>query len=401
MTEPLRLLLLTSNTGYAHNAAANAVKEWGEFLYKDEVNIEIEYILENSNPTYHKLVNLYNFIQRNIPWLHNLYWLILEFQEPILQNANPSGIFVGKQYWHDRLQSYRPHVIISTHCQTNLGYFDVAQQVLGESLKCVTYCTEIDGDWGFTHNWINPAVDIFWSQTPECSKQAINMNLNPEQIFTWGTLLNRSFYQPIPTDLEKSNFLESELGLEANRFTILLATGGAGANNHLRFLDYLLDFDDQVQVIALCGKNVKTKEKLEAWRQKHPHFLLKPLAFTDQMAMLLRISSVVVARPGARTAIESLHCHCPMIFNLLGGIMPQERLALRYFKKRDIYNAVSNPSQIVPIIQNWLDHPDTYRDMKQKLSEVYQPSSPIGIMDVLMKTLRSDSQSSQSKLQPT
>lgn len=391
MTKPLRLLLLTSSTGYAHNAAVNAIKEWGESLYGEQLIIKIEYILENSNPTYHKLVNLYNFIQRNVPWLHNLYWLILEFQEPILQNPSPFGIFVGKKYWRELLLSFKPDVIISTHCQTNLGYFDVARQVLGESVKCVTYCTEIDGGWGFTHNWINPGVDIFWSQTQECTQEAVNMGLNPKQIFTWGTLLNRYFYQPEPTDLEKREFVEKKLGLHANRFTILLATGGAGANNHLKFLHYLLDFHKDIQVIALCGKNVKTKQELEYWKLKHPNFLLHALPFTDQMAMLLQISSVVVARPGARTAIESLHCHCPMIFNLLGGVMPQERLALRYFRKRDIYYAVSNPSQIAPIIQKWLEYPDTYQGLKQRLNQIYQPNSPIEMMNSLIETLRSPS----------
>jgi hypothetical protein len=60
----LKILLLTSNTGYAHNAAANAIKEWSEFFYREKVIIEIEYLLENSNSRYHKLVNLYNFIHQ-------------------------------------------------------------------------------------------------------------------------------------------------------------------------------------------------------------------------------------------------------------------------------------------------------------------------------------------------
>jgi processive 1,2-diacylglycerol beta-glucosyltransferase len=396
MINKLKILLLTSNTGYAHNAAANAIKEWSEFLYGEKVIVEIEYLLENSNPRYQKLVNLYNFIQRNIPWLHNLYYLILEFQQEI-QSTNPLKPFIGKQYWTDRLNSFQPDVIISTHCQTNLGYFDLAKRVLEDKLICITYCTEVDGGCGFTHNWINPKVDIFWSQTPEVNKQAIKMGLNPQQMFAGGTLLNRSFYHAPLTDTEKKYFLQKELSLDAEKFTILLGTGGAGANNHLQFLEHLLPLQDSIQVVALCGKNVVTKAKLEEWRSRHPDFALCALPFTDKMATLLQVSSVVVARPGARTAIESIHCGCPMIFNLLGGAMPQELLAMRYFKKRSIANSLSWPKQLKPIIQSWLDFPETYYHLKKSVLEAKLNANPEKIMESLMAEILKKSSKNSDK----
>lgn len=387
MNKTRRFLVLTSHTGYAHNAAANAIKAWGEFLYGEQVSIEIEYLLENSNKTYAKLVNLYNFIQRNLPWLHNIYYLILEWQEPLLQNTRPGGIFVGKKYWVRKLENFRPDVIISTHCQTNLGYFALARQVLGNSVTCVTYCTEIDGGCGFTHNWIDPKVDIFWSQTLEVRQQALKMKLQSEQIFDGGTLLTPNFYQPPLTDSEKKEFLEKTLNLQAHRFTILLGTGGAGANNHLAFLEKLLSFKEQIQVIALCGKNVNTLQTLQMWKQAHPNFYLCPLSFTDQMASLLQVSSVIVARPGARTAIESLHCGCPMIFNLLGGAMPQEFLAMRYFKKKQIYQGISCPHQLPPLLKDWLDNPMHYQGLMERVQDSYQVTAPEKIMRAFFQEL--------------
>ncbi|MGL5033426.1 MAG: MGDG synthase family glycosyltransferase [Microcystaceae cyanobacterium] len=386
MTQPLRFLLLTSNTGYAHNAAANAIKEWGAIFYGEKVIIEIEHLLENSNRRYYKLVNLYNFIQRNIPWLHNLYYLILEFQQEI-QSTQPFKPFIGRKYWTERLKDFRPDVIISTHCQINLGYFDLAKQILGDRLICVTYCTEIDGGCGFTHNWINQKVDIFWTQTPEVDRQALKMGLRPQQIFAGGTLLNPSFYASAVTDTEKKAFLQTELKLEPDRFTILLGTGGAGANNHLRLLDHLLLFKDRIQVIALYGNNLVTKTKLEEWRSRHPDFSLCALPFTDKMAMLLQVSSVVVARPGARTAIESIHCGCPMIFNLLGGVMPQELLAMRYFKKRNIANSIHFSQDLRGIIQSWLDFPETYNQLKQRVIDSQLHPDPEKITKSLMTNI--------------
>ncbi|MEB3312094.1 MAG: glycosyltransferase [Snowella sp.] len=385
-SQALRILLLTSNTGYAHNAAANAIKEWLEYFCQNRVIVEIEYLLENSNWLYRQDVKLYNFIQRNIPRLHIIFYVILEYHQ-YFQDIRPYRLFIGKKYWTERLKEFRPDVIISTHCQINLKYFDLAKQILGNQVKFVTYCTEIDGGRGFTHNWINPIVNVFWSQTPEVTDQALQMKLDPKQIFTWGTLLNRSFYQPPLTETEKNFFLKQELNLEPERFTILLGTGGAGANNHLRFLRRLLPLQDQIQVIALCGKNVTIRSKLENWRSRHPDFSLCVLPFTDKMATLLQVSSVVVARPGARTSIESIHCGCPMIFNLLGGIMPQELLAIRYFKARNIEHSVRWPRQLLPIIQKWLEQPEAYQQLKHRITSTYQPSDPEQTINHLFKEI--------------
>jgi processive 1,2-diacylglycerol beta-glucosyltransferase len=390
MTYPLRILILTSNTGYAHNAAANAFREWCEYLYGEKIIVEIELLLENSHANYHKLVNFYNFIQRNIPLLHNLYYAILEYQKD-LQDIRPGKPFVGKNYWIKRLQDFSPDVILSTHCQINLGYFDLAKQILDSHLICMTYCTEIDGGFGFTHNWINPKVDIFWTQTPEVSAQAVKMGLRPEQVFDWGTLLNRSFYEPVLTEEDEKAFLQNELGLQADRFTVLLGTGGAGANNHLKFLRQLLPLEKRIQVIALCGKNAVTKTKLDEWQVSHPNFSLCALPFTNQMAKLLQISSVVVARPGARTAIESIHCGCPMIFNLMGGVMPQELLAMRYFKDRDIAHSVHWAKELRIILEFWLDAPENYRQLKTRVIASKLNHHPETIMKSIMTNIQEKS----------
>jgi processive 1,2-diacylglycerol beta-glucosyltransferase len=373
--DKLRILLLTSNTGYAHNAAANAFKEWSELLDGDSLEIKIEYLLENSHPTYNKLVNFYNFIQRNIPWVHNIYYAILEYQQE-LQDVRPGKPFVGKKYWVNLLKQFSPNIIISTHCQINLGYFDLAKEVLGKELVCLTYCTEIDGEFGFTRNWINPQADIFWSQTPEVSQQAIKMGMARDRVFTWGTLLNPSFYRSPLSELEKKDFLENELNLDANKFTILLGTGGAGANNHLKLLKNLLPLKNAIQVIALCGKNQTTQDQVNQWRSRHSDLTIQALPFTDKMSELLQVSSVIIARPGARTSIESIHCGCPMIFNIMGGIMPQELLAVRYFKKREIETTIRWENNLRPIIQRWLDNPEKYNQLKQRVVDEKLDDNP-------------------------
>jgi len=47
------------------------------------------------------------------------------------------------------------------------------------------------------------------------------------------------------------------------------------------------------------------------------------------MADLLRAVDLAFIRPGSGTTSECIQCQCPILFNGIGGVMPQERITLR------------------------------------------------------------------------
>ncbi len=67
-------------------------------------------------------------------------------------------------------------------------------------------------------------------------------------------------------------FRTKQLGLDPERFTVFLATGGNGANNHFALLPALLKHADRIQAIIICGKNKETYNELIHWRATHPEF---------------------------------------------------------------------------------------------------------------------------------
>ncbi len=361
--QPIKILILTSSCGYAHNAAAIAFQEWAEHYLGEGVKVKIEHLLENSHFIYARLVDLYNTIQRKAPSLHHIYYNLLELQDFV----NPGTVLIGRNYYINLLKSFQPDILLCTHAHISRGYFELAKKVIGEHLKCITCCIEFQGGYGFTRNWVNPRADVFWVQTPAAAEQAIKLKMSPEKVLCLGNLLHKSFYCPPLSPSEIALILTQDFGLKPDRFTILLGTGGAGANNHISFLNYLLPLATKIQVIALCGHNSHALEKVKAWTLAHPELPVCGLSFTKQMAQLLEISSVVVARPGARTSSEALHLGCPIVFNGIGGIMPQELLAVRYFQQRNLGKVITRPRELIPIIENWLSHNQDYQDLRQRI----------------------------------
>ena len=90
-----------------------------------------------------------------------------------------------------------------------------------------------------------------------------------------------------------------------------------------------MDFD--AQVVALCGKNQKTYEAVLEVSQLS-RLKIIPLRQLDASSMveLLKIADWMLARPGAGLTTEAIVTGCPLIFDLAGGCMPQEKSILTF-----------------------------------------------------------------------
>jgi processive 1,2-diacylglycerol beta-glucosyltransferase len=113
-------------------------------------------------------------------------------------------------------------------------------------------------------------------------------------------------------------------------------------------------------VIVLCGKNLYAQKKVLQWCQTHPQLKTSVLSFTEKMPQLLQVSQANVQRPGFMMTAESVYWRCPIIFNGMGGIMPQEYLAIRYFLPRKMATTITRSQQLFSTIKNWLDFPESY-----------------------------------------
>ena len=74
----VRILVLTSSTGGGHDARAEAFAEWCFQLYRHDVDVRIEQMLEKSSVVNRSGVNIYNWIQRKLPVLHTAFYALVE-----------------------------------------------------------------------------------------------------------------------------------------------------------------------------------------------------------------------------------------------------------------------------------------------------------------------------------
>ncbi len=375
----VRILVLTSSTGGGHDARAEAFAEWCFRLYRHDVDVRIEQMLEKSSGFFRANVNFYNRIQKAAPWLHKIYYAIVE----MLSLLNTNDVTFGKGYYLEVLRDYKPHLIFSVHDCLNRGYFQLARKTLGpDEVRCATYCGEFSGGWGYSRNWIEPSVDLYVSRTPTAGDYAVKKGIPREKSLVRGYLMLPRAHLDVIKD--RAAYREKRLGLRPDLFTVFLATGGNGANNHFQLLPAIAAHPDKYQAIVICGRNKETYNELVHWRANHPEFNCYVEGYSDTVHLLMQASDVIVTRGGTTTCAKALHFKCPIIFNAFGGIMPQEELTWKFFRNGGASQKIEEAADFTAIIDTWLRDPGSYQRLREAFLRLRYEEDPTILIDELV-----------------
>ena len=374
----LRILVLTSSTGGGHDARAAAFAEWCFQLYRHDVDVRIEQMLEKSSVVHRAGVNLYNRIQRAAPWLHKVFYAMVE----LLSYINRSNVRLGRGYYREVLREYKPHLVFSVHDCLNRGYFPLARQTLGpDKVRCATYCGEFSGGWGYSRNWIEPSVDLYLSRTPTARDYAVKCGIPRERTRVRGYLMQPRAHLEVLSADERRRFRAKQLGLHPDRFTVFLATGGNGANNHAALVPALLKHAERIQAILICGRNKETHNEFIHWRATHPEFTCYIEGYSENVHLLMQASDAIVTRGGTTTCAKALHFQCPIIFNAFGGIMPQEELTWKFFRNGASSEKIESGADFEGIIDQWMADSAAYARVREKFLALRYEEDPTVVID--------------------
>ncbi|MEG0594102.1 MAG: glycosyltransferase [Christensenella sp.] len=150
------------------------------------------------------------------------------------------------------------------------------------------------------------ALHPFWEYTSMDYFVAANELMIPE--FTArGIPENKILTTGIPIDPKYAKSLSrnearAKLGLDMNKFTVVLTSGGMGFAG---MTPVMTDIDqmENVQLVAVCGSNKRLKSKLSAMNFKND---VQVLGFTDNMEEYIDAADVVVTKPGGLSTSETI-----------------------------------------------------------------------------------------------
>jgi processive 1,2-diacylglycerol beta-glucosyltransferase len=218
---------------------------------------------------------------------------------------------------------------------------------------------------------VEPSVDLYISRTKTAKDFAVSrFNLDPGKIIVRGHFLIPRIYEERLSAYERHRFITERLGLRADRKIIFLATGGTGANNHLALLPAIKKYSETYQVLVVCGRNNEAFMKVRQWKQNNPDLSCHVEGYCNEMHLFMQVSDLVVTRGGTTTCSEALHYKCPIIFNGIGGVMPQEKLTVKYFLQDDAAEIISNSIDLEKLLMKWSRFPNRFSQLKNRFKRM-------------------------------
>lgn len=367
-----RWLILTSSTGSGHDVRSYALLEWIRREAPESVEAQVWHILEESSWFGWFGVQIYNWIQRHAPWMHQIFWQFAELWGFLIGYGMPWG---GRKI-RRRLLALRPDLIISMHDALNGPYFALARKVLGPGeLRCATYCGEWSAGFGFSRHWVDPSVDFFIARSESVREEAVRRGVPRERTRVFRNLLRPDDVM-LPVTEEECRRHRLELGLRPDTFTVMLASGALGADRHSRMLEALEPLGERVQVIVLCGKSKKAYERVSRWSRNHPALRLSIRAFEPQVRRLFTSADCVVTRGGSNMLAECVNYRRPVLFHAERGMMPQEYCTRRFIERAGIGYYLRRPQDLHRAVAGWIEAPSRFDATVSRFDLLPQARSP-------------------------
>ena len=317
-----KVLIFYASYGGGHLSAANAINDYIKNNYED-VETEIIDCMKYVNKHLEKVTTTaYKEMAKKAPWAWGTIYYTSQ-KGPVAELTSTSNKILARKL-NILLQEYMPDLIISTH--------PFASQMCSFLKK---------------HNKMKE--DLIEKKVPE------------EKIFVTGIPLSNKFL----LNFDRSEIL-SQFGLKENKKTILFFGGGEfglGKSKTLKVLSSLLNDFNNIQIVAISGKNIKMKHKFEelANNSNMPEDI-KIMEYTNSVPELMSVSDLVVTKPGGLTTSESLASGLPII--VINPIPGQEFQNAEFLEEKGVGIWIKSSSTVDEILHSLLNNPDKFKQMK-------------------------------------
>ncbi len=362
-----RVLILFSDTGGGHRAAARALTDALKLLDPTCIVTVADPLIGQGPTVVRRLASLYSpLIRRSRTAWGAVYHT---------SNTKPAFAAIRAVFGRgvrnsiaELLERHDPDVVLSVHPMLN----HVSHQAIRRSGRPRALMTVITDLVDFHRGWTFSQADLVIAPTELARKVALRRRVPADRIKLLGLPVDLRFRPPAPGE---KRALRRRFGLDEKRFTVLVIGGGAGVGHLERQVRALAWEPYQWQVVVICGRNEKLRRRLSELRFSTPTLVL---GFVDYMPELMRACDIVVTKAGPGAIAEALATSLPLIIT---GFLPgQESPNVDFVVESGIGAFAPKEPELFDEVRVLAEGGPTWRDMSRKAEEMAHPyaSSDIG-----------------------
>ena len=355
-----RVLILFSDTGGGHRAAAKALTDALKLLDPTCIVTVADPLIGQGPTVVRRLASLYSpLIRRSRTAWGAVYHT---------SNTKPAFAAIRAVFGRgvrnsivELLDRHDPDVVLSVHPMLN----HVSHQAIRRSGRPRALMTVITDLVDFHRGWTFSQADLVIAPTELARKVALRRRVPVDRIKLLGLPVDLRFRPPAPGE---KRALRRRFGLDEKRFTVLVMGGGAGVGHLERQVRALAWEPYQWQVVVVCGRNEKLRRRLSELRFSTPVLVL---GFVDYMPELMRACDIVVTKAGPGAIAEALATSLPLIVT---GFLPgQESPNVDFVVESGIGAFAPKEPELFDEVRVLAEGGPTWRDMSRKAEEMAHP----------------------------
>ena len=366
MADKKKILILTSDAGFGHRSAANALKTALLRKYDEQCEVTIVNPLDDPRTPAFLRESEEDYIRliQKAPEIYRLGYKASDNEIPstIIENLLILALY---EVMGEIVRTHLPDVIVSTYpmYQSALrAFFDL-------NAVCVPLIVVVTDLITVHRMWFESGVDLCLVPTEQVKKLALENGMKEEKVRITGIPVS-----PQLTDRKLSKKeLRQKLGWEADLPT-LLAVGSRNVDRLAETLHVVNHFGLPLQVAVTAGKDQALLDKLEAMEWHIPAHIY---GYVDNMPEMMRAADAVICKAGGLVVTESLAAGLAIM--LIDVIPGQEEGNRDYVVQNGAGVMAAKPMQVLETLAHWMG--DGGRGLGKAAANAHRIGRPTAAMD--------------------
>lgn len=355
MDKKINVLILTAPYGNGHLAVANTLVE--ELKKHDEFTYTLYDIYTEDYPATTKFIQKFYYSTYKKGLQQQAYRFFYYGSDKLLdlKIAKPYLRF-GLKKMLKKIEETKPDIILNTfpvNCTYNL-------RDEGVNIPVYTLIT----DYFANSNWISKQTRIHFLACPNVSNQLKRRGIEEDQYRVTGIPIKPIFYEDTTEDMIKE--LKKKYQVPEGKKVVLLTAGAQGVvPNVNRIVSYLTN-EDNIELLVVCGRNTRLYKRL---KRKLGHLKnLHLFQFVHTMHELMRISDVMITKPGGITMTEAANIGIPVV--LYRPVYGQELENAIYFSSKRAATISLQEDELVYKVLTILNDEELLQEMKNNIKKI-------------------------------
>lgn len=227
-------------------------------------------------------------------------------------------------------------------------------------------------------------TDVFFVNNDAAHRFAVKKGFKEEQITQVPFILRKEIQDTTNNKQEA----RKTLGLDENKFTVLMASGAYGTNKDQKVIDEILSKNLDINFTVVCGKNEKLFEYCQNYKvpkdsKTNFHFV----GFTNKMFLYNSAANLMIGKSGANAMVESFYFGVPFFVTSSANLV-EKYIREYYITEKHCGEKIFNPKKLANAIETIVKDPELLEKYYENLKPYNDFTGGEKIADKLYQMLK-------------